>query len=233
MTNSSDNTIRAAGNARDAMGREYSTICGYGVDKPIPIGSRVRIHQSRYSNSLFISYMAGREAIVMSELRTNSVGPSYPKVISLRFVDPVNQWQVYDNCTSLEPRELEVLEVGNGIAIPGVSYRLCEKEIWDTRFKAHDFRHQGYDNLPTFLAATYLKQDAKHMAAARAMLRKDKTINPVRLADYFRKQPLLKIDDSAYFQGTFPERSAYRLSVNWEEIATEFGEIFAEERSFA
>lgn len=233
MTNSSDNTIRAIGNSPDVMGREFSSFCGYGRNVPIPIGSRVRIHDCRYGSSRFIKYMVGREAIVLSELRPDALGISYPHVITLRYVEPVSAWTKNDNITTLEPSHLEVLEVGNGTVIPGVSYRLCEKEIMDARFAEFDFRYDGYTNLPTFQAATGLKQDAQHRHSVRQMVRQDKTINPDRLAAYFKRQPDLSIEGTAWFQGPFPERTEYRQNINWGEIAKEFSTIFKEEDSFA
>ena len=60
------------------------------------------------------------------------------------------------------------------------------------------------------------------------MKRKDGTINPDRLANYFRKAKDLAIEESAHYLYPFPERDCYRLRVNWPEIAAEFEQSFKE-----
>jgi hypothetical protein len=229
MSENSKNYSKPADCSVDAMGRHYSAICGYPNKQGIPIGSRIRIHNRGYSAVCFVKYYEGHEAIVVSAPRLYT---SDTWVIGVRFLEPTCDWEISSNSTIVEPRDLEVLKVGDGTVIPGISYRLCEKEIWDAKYEAYDFTFEGYTNAPTHLAALYLQQDSGHRSALKGMLRKDNTINPKRISEYFRKTPSLTIDDWAPLQGNFPVRSEYRQGVDWDEIAAEFNQCFDEEREF-
>jgi len=214
----------------DAMGRVYSAICKFTDRQPLPIGTRVKIHSA--GARCFSKYYDGKEAVVTGPLREGHWGMMDPRV-PVRFVEPQEDWEIGQNYKVINLCDAEVLAVGDGTLIPGISYRLCEQELWDARFAAYDFTFQEYRNYPTFLAALYLRQDYKHVEAVRTMRRKDGTVNPVRLEKYFAAAPDLRIEESEMYQGDFPARTIYRQSVDWAEVANDFNVLFKEEDAYA
>lgn len=224
----------------DVLGRTFSAVIGYSEQKliPIPIGTRVRLMPEWTTSavdSFFDKSAFGAEAIVTAFLpgkRRPDGGLVFWEKdhVRVRFVDVRGHWETAANYRVWDVRWIEVLELGSGEIADG-SYELMQEEIWDQRWKALDHTHQGWSNPPTFLAQLYLDNDSRHQGAVLGMVRKDGSINPTRLATYFRRSGL-HIDGWSWYPDPFPQHYRYRYRVNWSEIAVFFANKAKEHRAF-
>jgi hypothetical protein len=216
----------------DLIGRSFSDVCGWLPETAeIPVGSRVIIESSGHHDDWGNKYHRGREAVVLGNY---SEGRSWKThYVSLRLVTPVAEREVYQNRLASRRGYVRVLSVGDGQVTPGVDYALCRKEILDALFAKADTTFEGYSNMPTFIAALYLRQDQKHQNAVFHMVRQNGSINPVRLSGYFYKNvEHAGMSDVAWWPDGFPEWTEYRFSVNWQEIADEFAASFKEQSDY-
>jgi hypothetical protein len=213
----------------DALGRVHSEVLGWDRKIEIPAGSRILLEAEKFGGVerlRLTRWAVGREAVVLSNFtHTSRSGIFEEAKVEVRFVTPTNQWELYQNYISWDRRYVKVLAVGNDKPKPGIDYELTQREIWDERFKEMNHAHQGYVNITTFMAAIALITDRQHYRAITGMLRVDGTINPERLKNYWRKSVSAEIRGAlVWYPPAFPERSNYRYSINWSEIANDFAE---------
>lgn len=217
--------------AVDLLGREYSKICGFSSDPLVPLGSVVTLLPSLYLSGSFQKYDIGRTAVVTGHKREyfnsrDRIGK--PQVIA-QFLDQLNEWEPWQNRTIWDAHHVLPTTVGTGQPpLAGKDYPLCRKEKLDALWVAKDHRCQNYANPPTYVAHNFLNTDAKHHNAVLAMARKNGTINPVRLKNYFYKQREFVMPEWARYGEGFPEHTEYGYSPDWPEIAEEFNKVLSE-----
>lgn len=215
----------------DLLGRTFSEICGWLPGKmEIPVGSKVLVKAGRHDADN--NYYAGREAVVVENFTEGRGIWEAPKV-KLRLVKPEDEREPFRNYLVSKRENVQVLTVGGGTVLPGADYELCRKEMLDAAFADVDSTFEGYSNIPTFIAALYLRQDQKHQSAVFHMVRQDGSINPDRLRTYFyRHVEHASMRDVAWWPDGFPEWSEYRFVVNWQEIADDFAASFKEQAEY-
>lgn len=215
----------------DLLGRSFSEICGWLPGKTeIPIGSKVLIKAGRHDT--YNKYYAGREAVVVENF-TEGRGIWETPMVRLRLVKPENEREPSRNYLVSKREHVQVLTVGDGTLLPGADYELCRKEKLDAAFAEHDSTFEGYSNMPTFVAALYLRQDPKHQREVFRMVRQNGSINADRLRTYFyRHVEYANMQDVAWWPDGFPEWSEYRFVVNWQEIADDFAASFKEQAEY-
>ncbi|MBC8737226.1 hypothetical protein F6X40_10445 [Paraburkholderia sp. UCT31] len=209
---------------KDVLGREYRGM-GFSESVAIPVGSRVRIVQCDYLR-LRTEAHVGREAVTLLPAQPDRDRGFYQEQL-VRLVQPATDCYVSDSLLVAPLRSLEVLTVGDGTVMPRRDYVLSKREIYDARFAKMDHRIEGWTNAATFIAHLYLRNSHIHYEAMRAFRRAGGSINPARIKSYFYRNAI-QIDDWAKFPEGFPRYDHYRYQIDWNSIAGEFNQVFAE-----
>lgn len=215
----------------DLLGREYSQICGFSSKPLVPLGSRVTLLPCMFGASSFHRFDIGREAVVTGhkqEYFNSQDRIGTPRVL-VQFLDQLNDGEPWQNRTFWLAQHVLITALGSGQPpVAGKDYPLCRKEKLDALWAAKDHRCQGYANPATYVAHNFLNTDAKHHNAVLAMARKDGTINPERLKNYFYKQRDFMLPDWVQYGEGFPEHREYSYYPDWPEIAGEFNKVLDE-----
>jgi hypothetical protein len=215
----------------DLLGRTFSNICGWLPGRTdIPVGSKVRINAGQPCS--YNRCYAGNEAVVVENFIEGRGVWETPKV-RLRFVKPENEREPVMNYMVSKREDVEVLTLGDGTILPVADYALTRKELLDAAFAEVDSRFEGYSNMPTFIAALYLRQSQKHQQEVFRMVRRNGSINEERLREYFyKKVEHSRMTDVAWWPDGFPEWDDYKFRVNWKEISDEFSVFFKEQSEY-
>jgi hypothetical protein len=220
----------------DLLGREYSEIIGFSGEALVPLGSRVKLLPNRFGagRSMFSDHFNNRACVVVGHAVDCTWRTMPENMVLVKLLTLDNEWEPYGNGTRWDARHVLVESIGDGQPpVPGKDFPLSKKEIFDERFASRDHRFEGFSNPATYLAHLYLRANSKHFSSVCAMKRANGTVNPVRVQNYFAKQPDLSIDEWARYPDGFPEQMAYYFTVDWVEVAGEFNTLLKEEQALA
>lgn len=170
----------------------------------------------------------GREAIVVSKEQRRFSG----QVFTMRVL---TTGRLFSYDWSDRGDVFELVRKGEGVCTPGIHYAFNEEELQAQRWvaflaklAAHDASHQGFVNLPTYLAWLYLNNESRWHAEAQRIRRKDGTVNPDKVFAAFRRLGL-SVQPDAFecpidVPAEFARRSLGALTprINWEEVAANF-----------
>ncbi|KWT98502.1 MULTISPECIES: hypothetical protein [unclassified Variovorax] len=218
----------------DDLGREYSSIVGYGDAITVPLGSHVTLLPGGYPYGR-ATWLEGAKVIVTAHGKLAGHRGSWARpLLHGQLLEGRSDWEPQDNLVLWSPSHVFVDKVGTGkVPEAGVDYPLTAKQRFDEKWRTTDHTYQSWSNPATFLAQLYLTGDSKHHSAVLAMVRANGSINPTRLENYFWRKSGLVIDDWARSPDGFPNRSEYQYRVNWAEVARSFEETAREGRALA
>lgn len=216
----------------DELAREYSDIFGFTSTIEVPLGSLVTLLPSRTSDCY--DYYNGLQGIVIARYAASDRPWRPAPRVTIRKLDNLSDWEPHCNLVGWDSAYVRIDKLGDNTApVAGKDYPLCKRETLDLLWSKRDHRCNGWSNPATYTAHLYLRQSPAHAAAVRAMIRKDGTINPARLENYWVKHADLQIDEWARHGEGFPQISRYAYRVNWAEIAGEFEKLTKELHQFA
>jgi hypothetical protein len=217
--------------SRDAAGREFSDIIGYGCRTPVPVGSLVTLLPARFSSRGYDFYNWRRGIVVGRKKDPDGYGDDH--LIFVRKLDDLSDWEPWANTMRWAERHVRVDVVGTGEPpVAGKDYPLCRKEILDARYKAMDHTYQEWRNPATFLAFIQLRTTQEHYRAVLGMVRQNGTINPERLKNYWYRHCETALPDWGKYPEGFPSSLEYIYKVDWAEIAKDFSDHACELRHF-
>lgn len=150
----------------------------------------------------------------------------YQPANATRWTDDSKYW--------VHQEHLTILAKGTRKVIPGIDILMSpclqmEVEVgqWEYRIRKLDLTHQGFSNLPTFLAWLYIWNDQRALTECRNQRRKDGTINPNKAHKIFYRNKL-EIDPEAFeLLIDLPQHiknsyiwNRYKPKVNWAEVSS-------------
>lgn len=165
-------------------------------------------------------------------------GRTYDASITARVLS--NGKTLHHNWRDREYQSFELVAKGKGVCVPGVDYAFTEDELrgqrlsaFVDRIKAHDFRHEGFTNAATYLAALYLLNDGPTRPLLQGLRRKDGSLNPTRLERLFYQRKMTidewayqcPVDTPAEFERYNIPQLHTRAGLRWQEVADHIAEV--------